>query len=336
MSRPGVAMDFGLRRGLVGSLLTVVALLLVSVPGQAAARSAVLAPGAATGQAGLSGVSCSSARVCMAVGTRLVGSPVRKGRTLAERWNGTAWTVKPTPNPKGATNSNLYAVSCSAENACMAVGMYESAAAPQGIPFAEAWNGKTWAIKRVPNPKGGTDGGLYGVSCASARSCVAVGNAIIKGHNNAFSELWNAKAWRIKITPRPKGTTYSLLGAVSCRSVTFCTAVGDYQVGNSSTSRTLAEAWHGKAWKIETTPNHKDGANGDALSGVACSSLLACMAVGGYDSPQNRQATLAEMWHGKAWAIRATPNPKGAAGSDLARRIVQCGERVHGSGRLWR
>jgi hypothetical protein len=309
-----------LRRGAVATLLGVLGLLLVGVPAQAAGRSGAPVPGAAdaASQAGLSGVSCSSANACMAVGTRLAGSPVLEGYSLAERWNGKTWTIKPTPNPKGATDSNLYAVSCSAASSCMAVGLYEDAAAPTGVPFAEVWNGTAWTVGTTPNPKGGTNSGLYGVSCSSARACVAVGNTIMNSHNNLFSELWNGRTWTIKTTPRPRGTTYSLLGAVSCRSARFCTAVGDYQVDNSSRSRTLAEAWNGKTWTIKATPNPKDGVNGDGFSGVACSSPDACMAVGGYNNSSNsRNLTLAEAWNGKTWTIKASPNPKGATGSNL-------------------
>ena len=233
------------------------------------------------------------------------------GFPLAESWNGKTWTVKPTPNPKGATNSNLYAVSCISASTCMAVGAYEDAAAPTGTPFTEAWNGKTWTIKTAPGPKGGSNSSLSGVSCISAKVCVAVGYTIIGNNNNAFSELWNGKDWTIKTTPRPSGTTYSDLGDISCRSATFCMATGDYQVNNSSKSRTLAEAWNGKAWTIKATPNPKDGVNGDGIPGVACSSPRACLAVGGYGSP------LAEAWNGKAWTITAS-SPKGAAGGNLA------------------
>ncbi len=254
----------------------------------------------------------------MAVGTLLTGSPVLKGFSLAESWNGKAWRVRATPNPKGATNSNLYAVSCSAASTCMAVGMYEDAAAPTGVPFAEAWNGRTWAVRTVPRPKGGTNSGLGGVSCSSARACIAVGGTIKNGHNNSFSELWNGKIWMIKTTPRLRGTTYSNLGGVSCRSARFCTAVGDYQVRNSSKSRALAEAWNGRKWTIEATPNPKDGVNGDSISGVACNPLRACIAVGGYQVNNSTSRTLAEAWNGKKWTIRTTPNPKGATGSDLS------------------
>src|SRR5690242_13901928 len=111
-----------------------------------------------------------------------------------------------------------------------------------------------------------------------AQACIAVGNVVSNGHNNAFSEAWNGTAWTLKTTPRSPGTTYSLLNDASCRSATFCMATGDYQVNNSSKSRTLAERWNGKTWAIEATPNPKDGVNGDQLPGVACSSPLACVA----------------------------------------------------------
>ena len=41
---------------------------------------------------------------------------------LAESWNGTAWTVKTTPNPASAIESQLNGVSCTAGGTCTAVG----------------------------------------------------------------------------------------------------------------------------------------------------------------------------------------------------------------------
>jgi hypothetical protein len=294
------------RRGVVATLLTVAGLL-----AQAAGSSG--AEAATTGQVVLAGASCSSADACMAVGTLLKGTPVSAGFPLAESWNGKTWRIKATPNPRRSTNSNLYAVSCISVKTCMAVGSYEDAAAPTGTPFTEVWNGKTWTIRAAPSP-GGDNSSLIGVSCISARYCVAVGFTIIGGHNNAYSEVWNGRAWRIKPTARPSGTTYSDLGAVSCRSARFCMAVGDYQVHNSSKSRTLAEEWNGRAWAIKATPNPHDGVNGDGIPSVACSSPRARIAVGSYGTPNNRAAlSLVEAWNGHAWAIKAPPRPKGAS-----------------------
>jgi hypothetical protein len=174
------------------------------------------------------------------------------------------------------------------------------------------WNGKTWTIKTGPSP-GGSNISLIGVSCVSAKYCVAVGFTIIGGHNNAYSEVWNGKTWAIKPTPRRSGTTYSDLGSVSCRSATFCMAVGDYQVNNSAKSMTLAEEWNGRTWAIKATPNPKDGVNGDGIPSVACSSPSACIAVGYYGAPNNRVGrSLVEAWNGHSWAIKPAPSPKGA------------------------
>jgi hypothetical protein len=331
MRRPGGKSCFIVRRRAVAILLAAAGVVQAGIPAQAADVSGVAV--AAAGRAVLIGVSCSSANDCMAVGTRSAGSPGSTGFPLAESWNGKAWAVKAIPHPKGAMNSNLYAVSCSAASACMAAGAYEDAAAPTGVPFTEAWNGRTWAVIIPPSP-GGSDSSLNGVSCVSARACVAVGSTIIGGHNNAFSELWNGRAWTIKATPRPTGTTYSDLGDISCRSAVFCMATGDYQVGNSSKSRTLAEVWNGRAWVIRATPNPQDGVNGDGIPGVACSSPGACVAVGGYGTPDSqRSLTLAEVWNGRIWAIRATPNPKAGGGlSSVSCRAASDCMAVGGSG----
>lgn len=303
--RLGLAASFIRRRGVVAILLTIAALLAQAAAGPGAEA-------ATTSQAVLTGASCGSADACMAVGTLLTGAPVFAGLPLAEAWNGKTWTTRATSNPRGSTNSNLFAVSCPSAKTCMAVGSYDHAAAPTGTPLTEAWNGTTWTIKAAPSP-GGDNSSLIGVSCISARYCVAVGFSIIGGHNNAYSEVWNGKTWRIRRTPRPRGTTYSDLGAVSCRSARFCMAVGDYEVHNSSKSRTLAEQWNGRAWAIRATPNPRDGVNGDGIPSVACSSPRACIAVGGYGTPNGRAAlSLVEAWNGHAWAIKPRPRPQGS------------------------
>jgi hypothetical protein len=70
----------------------------------------------------LSGVSCPSASSCFAVGEyrheTLSGSP----KTLAESWNGSAWTLQSSPTPTGANADPLQSVSCTSSIACTAVG----------------------------------------------------------------------------------------------------------------------------------------------------------------------------------------------------------------------
>jgi hypothetical protein len=152
------------------------------------------APNGANG-AELSGVACSSLLACVAAGG--YDSLNNQGLTLAEGWNGKTWTIKATPNPSGATGSNLTGVSCRAANACMAVG----GSGGNGL-FAEAWNGTAWTIKAVPSPQGATFTFLNGVSCGAKAACVAVGDEFNSSQAEVpVAEAWNGTAWTIKPVP---------------------------------------------------------------------------------------------------------------------------------------
>ena len=77
MRRIGGTASSIVRRGVAAILFTVVGMLLAGGPGQAAGRPAVGAT--VSRQAGLIGVSCSSADTCMAVGTLLEGPTRDRG-----------------------------------------------------------------------------------------------------------------------------------------------------------------------------------------------------------------------------------------------------------------
>ena len=122
-------------------------------------------PGAAS--AAVNAVSCSSANLCTATGNYQVSIPVELA--LAERWNGTQWTIQPTPNPAGATDTILQSVSCATATACTATGIADVSA------VAEKWNGGTWTIEPTPSPANAQEDGLNGVSCTAPGTCTAVG-----------------------------------------------------------------------------------------------------------------------------------------------------------------
>lgn len=111
----------------------------------------------------LSGVSCTSATSCMAAG----GSSASVGATfpsatLAELWDGAAWTVKSTTNPMfGGFGDD----SCGSATTCTAVGQ---------TYFAEDWDGTSWSTDTLANLPSG-NGVLNGVSCSSSTTCTAVG-----------------------------------------------------------------------------------------------------------------------------------------------------------------
>ena len=65
-------------------------------------------------------MSCTSASACTAVGNNYVNGNTL---TLAEHWNGTAWTIQTTPNPSGSTTTELEGVSCTSPSARIAAGL---------------------------------------------------------------------------------------------------------------------------------------------------------------------------------------------------------------------
>jgi hypothetical protein len=70
----------------------------------------------------LTGVSCTSATSCTAVGWYTSGNVSTFGQmlTVAEVWDGTGWTLEPSPNP--STESLLEGVSCGSSQVCTAAG----------------------------------------------------------------------------------------------------------------------------------------------------------------------------------------------------------------------
>lgn len=235
-------------------------------------------PSGAGGDSDLSGISCTSATACTAVGSYINSTGHRV--TLAERWNGTSWTVQPTPNPLGADSSDLKGVSCTSATACTAVGSYTSYVGTEGTQatLAERWNGTSWTIQSTPT---GADGRLLeGVSCTSATACTAVGEY----RNGAgavvtLAERWDGTSWAIQPTPNPTGAQLSYLQGVSCTSATACTAVG-FSDGNAPPV-TLAMGWNGTGWTLQPTPDPTGGQSASRrLEGVSCTTAPTCTAVG--------------------------------------------------------
>jgi hypothetical protein len=264
----------------------------------------------------LDGVSCSAVTACTAVGQYTSSQGVRV--TLAERWNGTSWSVQATPNPAAGHFSVLNGVSCGSATSCVAVGYYKFGSTGRAL-LVEGWNGTAWSIKRAGIPPNAAYSVLDGVSCAGAAACVAVGNYLDSSSDLTvtLAEVWNGSAWRITATPNPATSIVNYLLGVSCTSATSCTAVGDWIAGAGKKSAkrsaplaaTLAEAWNGTSWVIQATRNPAGSIGIDSLDSVSCRSPASCSAVGSYSGATGGHKTLNEVWNGTSWVIQATPNP---------------------------
>jgi hypothetical protein len=98
--------------------------------------------------------------------------------TLAERWNGSAWSIEKTVNPPGdsAGNDILYAVRCPSATSCTAAGEYGADAdGSPALPLIETWNGSTWSQAAVPDPSHGNGSAFSALACPTTY-CTAVGS----------------------------------------------------------------------------------------------------------------------------------------------------------------
>jgi hypothetical protein len=131
---------------------------------------------------GLLGISCQPT-ACMTAGM------VRNAHPLAQRWNGSAWTVTPT----GTVRAVLYGVSCAKPGNCMAVGGTNGG---NGRVFTEQWTGARWHVVPAPSPRGGTSS-LVGVSCVSATDCWGADSYFNGLSGRSLIEHWNGAHWSI-------------------------------------------------------------------------------------------------------------------------------------------
>jgi hypothetical protein len=244
-----------------------------------------------------SAISCTYANACTLVGSWLDASG--SYWPLAERWNGTVWSVQAPVLPTGAANTNLTGVSCPKSTTgfdCEAIGSYSVNSVSQVL--AEQWNGSYWAVQSVPAPAGSA---FTGISCAAPTACVAVG--YWQSSSNAFPliERWNGTTW----TVQPIETTNAgSLSGVGCPQVTACTAVGyiDQRSKGRPFGGPISEQWNGKTWTEELTPalGQHDRFFAGSFASVSCVTSVACEAVGGFG-----YGPLAEGWNGKTWSLQS-------------------------------
>jgi hypothetical protein len=213
----GIAVTVPLRILLAGASanLALVACLAGATPAMAAGWSSQTVPAVATPAGQLAAVSCVSSGDCFAVGSGFsAGVDPSPSPPLAERWNGSRWSIQ---RAARVADGVLRSVSCVSGEDCVAVGARYGGRVPSGA-LVERWNGRRWSVERSAMSRG-VD--LSGVSCISITACVAVGS----GPNGPMADRWNGVRWSAQRVPGPRGAQ-SDLSAVACMSSTSCTAVG--------------------------------------------------------------------------------------------------------------
>jgi hypothetical protein len=211
---------------------------------------------------------------------------------LAERWNGTAWSLVASPSVPGF----LGALAVASPDDIWAAGIRQVAGGTSPArTLIERWNGTSWRLVPSPNPSKYGDI-LGGITVAGPDDVWAMGQAGTNSHDTApLAEHWDGHAW--SAVPVPAEGFSSNLGAVASAGADDVWSVGSYDVQTSTgtLSFTLTERWNGHRWSIVASPSPTGD---DDLDGVAAVSPDDIWAVGSTANP----ATFVLRWDGHAWA----------------------------------
>jgi hypothetical protein len=220
-----------------------------------------------------------------------IGSYYDESKTLIEHWNGTRWSVVPSPS----IGAVLYGITALAINNVWAVGAigfgYEA--------LIEHWNGRGWSVVSSPV----VAGNLLAVTAVSANNVWAVGQSSSNNVDEALIEHWNGRRWSVIPGANLGSVSYSGLGATTAISANNIWAVG------SDSNGTLTEHWNGRSWSVVPSPSPVAYSNIE-LTGVTAVSTNDVWAVGSYFqavSPYAEQV-LIEHWDGTTWSIVTSPN----------------------------
>jgi hypothetical protein len=261
----------------------------------------------------LDGTAAIASNDIWAVGS--VGDPLNGGRALIEHFDGTSWSVSPSPNLTGG----LFGVAGKASNDVWAVGLrtppslFDPAQA-----LIEHWDGHSWSVVATSMGPGG--GRLQAVTAVAANDVWAVGSSGGLG-GTELVEHFDGTNWSVVTSPA-FSVGDRLLG-ISGSSSTDVWAVGEMFSGPTAPGNPRPEVLHfdGKTWTREAVPAPPKAPVGSGLRSVTAIAPNNVWAVGfgstGKD-PLIKSTTLIEHFDGTSWSIVASPVPSGASLSGIA------------------
>ncbi len=251
---------------------------------------------------GLQAVATLSSTNAWAIGFQVSGGG--KGgadtQTLIEHFNGSQWSVVPSPNVSTSYNA-LQAIAAVTANDIWAVGYDDTSSGAQQTLILH-YDGSQWSVFPDTNV-----GMLSGIAVVAANNIYAVGT----GSNGTLIERYNGAAW--KVVRSPNRYPFDVLKAVAVVSANNIYAVGFSANGMGNVVVTLVEHYNGTAWAIESSPNPLPY---DSFTSVTAVSATDIWAVGSDSTPSSFDYTLIEHFNGSSWKVVASPNV-GTGSNDL-------------------
>lgn len=263
----------------------------------------------------LNAVAAVSSNDVWAVGFAFTCSSLLK--PMALHWNGTKWSVVPTPKVKTNDNAALNGIVALASNNIFAVG-YQPASNGAVLTLIEHWDGTSWKLVSSPNANG-TGNVLTSVTANGPNDIWAVGDIVAPSTPIlTLVEHFDGNTWTIIPSPSPQQNSsldQNVLTSVKAVSATDVTAAGFILDFAGQRNLTLIEHWDGIQWSVVPSPNHSSTAGSlNILRGVTAVSGTNLYAVGFFAdaSSGGQERTLVLHFDGVAWSIIPSPT-KGLA-----------------------
>jgi alpha-tubulin suppressor-like RCC1 family protein len=289
-------------------------------------------------QASLAGVDDLSPGNAWAVGTR-------GGLTLIEHWNGTRWSIVPSPNPTTGTpgdSDTLTAISGTGANDLWATGWDANEATNTIQLLFEHWNGTTWTAVTSPTPIGSFQF-ASGITAISPSNVWAVGKDETRGAKT-LSAHWNGTAWSIVPTPNitNAGNAQNQLTGVSGDAAGDVWASGFADNVNGQNFRVPYVLQRtGTKWVLTKVPS--TGSEGSTLNGIQVLSPTDIWSAGATEQTDGGQLALTEHFNGMSWSISPALDPGqladlpdnvllGVASSGAGSVLVVGGDEIPGQG----
>lgn len=216
-------------------------------------------------------------------------------RTLIQHFDGSLWSIVPSPNPPGDVISKLHSVSAGSADDVWAVGSSHNGSAPART-LIQHWDGTRWSIVPSPSPDSQLNE-LYGVAALSANNAWAVGYRGGSQNSTPLETLilhWDGTSWRQVPSPSVPSGANQLSG------ITAISANDIWAVGSAG-GAPLAMNWNGSEWRV--IPIQVGGGLSSerftAVSGIASNDVWAVSQGKGVFT--NQTFARIRHWDGKRW-----------------------------------
>jgi hypothetical protein len=268
----------------------------------------VAAPNAGTDDNTLFSVEVISATDAWAVGYYVNDFGV--GQTLTLHWDGTTWSIVPSPNAGDLLDNLLDSVEAVSSTDVWAAGYYYN---DDGIAetLTLHWDGTAWSVIPSPNTADDDYNYLYDLAVVSSTDVWAVG-AYVRNlpYSASYRSLvlhWDGASWT-RVSSPSIGSSSNVLFSVDALAADDLWAVGSFY-SSAGGQRTLTQHWDGTQWTLFPSPT--EGYYYTTLYSVKMVSSDDVWAVGTTSTSAGGPQTLTVHWDGTSWKLVRSPNLSG-------------------------